>query len=491
MANQKIRVRFAPSPTGYLHVGGARTALYNYLYARNQGGEFILRVEDTDTARSTDEALRMQIEDLQWLGLKWVEGPDAKTLVDHGPHGPYRQSQRLSIYAEVAETLLKQGKAYYCFLTDAEIEAQREIAQKAGRPPHVQSPYEEWPLEKALEAIKSGKTAVVRFKTKSLKKDYHLQDLVRGEVVFPSDMVGDFVLLRSGGMPVYNFCCVVDDYKMGITHVLRAEEHLSNTLRQMMIYEAMGWEIPKFGHLSIILDEDRKKLSKRKGATSVHEFKMEGYLPEALLNFVALLGWSHPEAKEIMSVEELISSFSLDRLHSAGAIFDGQKLKWVNATHLRAKSNHQIWTLIEPWLTEAGLVLPKDKAWREKSVQVFKSSMEVLKDAVALYAPLSDKHFEVHATDCAEVLGWPETKKVLEVWLGALQDAPEHLTEEDFLKLQDQVKLGAAVKGKFLFMPLRVAVLGVPHGAELKIVVPLIPRTSLIARAKAVLGKLA
>ncbi|MFN7906030.1 MAG: glutamate--tRNA ligase, partial [Pseudobdellovibrionaceae bacterium] len=285
----EVRVRFAPSPTGYLHVGGARTALYNYLFAKKNNGKFILRVEDTDEVRSTDESLKMVLKDLEWLGLKWDEGPNPATLGDMGPYGPYKQSQRKSIYAEVAQDLLSRGLGYYCFLTDAEIDMQRQAAIAANKPPHISSPYESWPLEKAQAEIKSGKTAVVRFKTKQFKKDFVLRDLVRGDVRFPSDMVGDFVMLRSDGMPVYNFCCAVDDHSMKISHVLRAEEHLPNTLRQLMIYEAMGWDIPQFGHISLVLDDDRQKLSKRKGAVSCDQFKNDGYFPHALLNFIALL----------------------------------------------------------------------------------------------------------------------------------------------------------------------------------------------------------
>lgn len=483
--SQKIRLRFAPSPTGYLHVGGARTALYNFLYARKMHGDFILRIEDTDTARSTDEALRMQIEDLQWLGLPWVEGPDPLTLQDVGPHGPYRQSQRLSIYAEVAQKLLESGKAYYCFLSDEEIEQQRAASLEAGRPPHVESPYESWPLEKSLAHLRSGNPGVVRFKTRNLKKDYLVQDLVRGEVQFPSDMVGDFVLLRSGGMPVYNFCCVVDDHLMKISHVLRAEEHLSNTLRQVMIFEAMGWEPPQFGHLSIILDEERKKLSKRKGATSCHEFMKEGYLPEALLNFLVLLGWSHPEGKEILSLEEMIDSFSLERLHSAGAVFDAKKLKWVNATHLRALPEEDLWKRLEPFLKEAGLAFPMDSDWQTQSLKLLKTSFETLSEAVEAYRPLLD--FSIHP-DSAEVLSWPEAKRAIETWRDELKKDSGPVGESDFLNLQDKVKERAQVKGKYLFQPLRVAVLGRPHGAELKLVVPLLSRQELVRRAERLLG---
>jgi nondiscriminating glutamyl-tRNA synthetase len=488
---EKVRVRYAPSPTGYLHVGGARTALYNFLYARKNHGDFIMRVEDTDEARSSMESLRMVIDDMQWLGLTWEEGPDPKTLQDVGNYGPYKQSARQHIYQEVAQELLKKGLAYYCFLTDAEIDKQRQEAVVLGGQAHVQSPYENWTLEQAQAELKKGAKAVVRFKTRNLKKDYILQDLIRGEVKFPSDMVGDFVLLRSDGMPVYNFCCVVDDHMMKISHVLRAEEHLSNTLRQLMIYEAMNWATPQFGHVSLVLDDDRQKLSKRKGATSCNQFRDEGYLPEAVLNFIALLGWSHPEEKEILTLKEMMESFSTDRLHSSGAIFDRVKLKWVNAQHLRAKPELELWNLIEPFLLKNGVQFPNDNDWKEQSLKVFKPYLETLVDAVEFYKLLDNKFFQV-LPEAKEVYEWPSSKLVVQAWKEVIAAWPkDNFTEEDFMKMQDEVKVKAQVKGKFLFMPMRVAVIGKPHGTELKILVPLMNKKSLIERAEKTLATFA
>lgn len=478
-----VRLRYAPSPTGYLHVGGARTALYNFLYARKMKGKFILRIEDTDEARSTDESLKMMIEDLQWLGLSWDEGPDAVTLKDVGPYGPYKQSARKEIYKKIADELLQSGRAYYCFLTDAEIEVQREEAMKKGENPQVKSPYRDWPLAKSLAKIQEGGRAVVRFNTKGLEKDYVLQDLVRGEVRLPSDMIGDFVLLRSGGVPVYNFCCVVDDHLMKMTHVLRAEEHLPNTLRQMMIYEAMNWPLPLFGHLSLVLDEDRKKLSKRQGATSCTEFKNEGYLPEALNNFVALLGWSHPDQKEVLSMQEMQDSFSLDRFNPSGAVFDIVKLKWMNSMHLRAKTDSQIWSLLKPFIEKAGLKLPLDSDWQNRSVQLFRPKMETLLEAVELYRPICKEHFSV-SDDSKEALGWDTTKAVLQEWKAGVSEIPQDfLTEAQFVEMENRVKTKTGAKGKNLFQALRVAVIGKPHGPELKLLVPLIEKSELIRRA--------
>lgn len=485
----KVRVRFAPSPTGYLHVGGARTALYNFLYAKKHGGEFVLRIEDTDEARSSEDSLRGVVDDLAWLGLVWQEGVDPVTLKDMGPCAPYRQSQRQTIYKEIAEKLLNDGKAYYCFMSEEEIGAQREAAKAAGKPPQINSPYQDWTLAQGLEKLKSAK-AVVRFKTQHLKKDYIFSDHIRGEVKFPSDMVGDFVMLRSDGMPVYNFCCVIDDHLMKMTHVLRAEEHLPNTLRQLMIYESMGWTPPEFAHLSLILDDDRQKLSKRKGAVATGQFKDEGYLPEAVLNFIALLGWSHPESKEILTVQEMIDGFSLDRLHNSGAVFDRVKLKWMNAQHLRAKSNAEIWRMIQPFLAREKMVLPEDPEWQDKSVAAFKTSMEILSDAIELYRPLNDGSFTI-LPEADEALAWETTKPVLTAWRDLVQASGKtYLSEEEFLKIQEEVKSKAATKGKNLFFPIRVAVIGKPQGTELKILIPLIPTKSLVERANNVLAKI-
>lgn len=474
-----VRVRFAPSPTGYLHVGGARTALFNYLYAKKMGGQFILRIEDTDVERSTEEALKMQISDLVWLGLKWDEGVDPVTLKDFGPYGPYRQSSRKDIYKKHADDLLKRGLAYYDFRTDEELEAlkQKAVADGSHRTPR---PEQILSVAEAEAKIAAGEKAAIRFRVDDIR-DYKFEDLVRGEVVFPSDMVGDFVILRSNGMPVYNFCCVVDDALMKITHVLRAEEHLSNTLRQQMLYEAFNYPVPRFGHLSLVLGEDRQKLSKRHGATSCHEYQERGFLPDALLNFIALLGWGATDNKEIFSREELIQAFSLDRLNPAGAVFDEAKLKWMNATHLRALDHNILWSFVSPRLKAAGISTPEDAPWVDRALGLFKSYMETLNDAVTLFKPIDDSHYSIKE-EAKEAFTWDTTKKVLEAWKQGIAAGPDYLTGEDFEKLQNSIKESCGVKGKNLFMPIRVAVIGQPHGAELKILVPLMHKNSLLKR---------
>jgi nondiscriminating glutamyl-tRNA synthetase len=486
-ASKKVRVRFAPSPTGYLHVGGARTALYNYLFAKANGGDFILRVEDTDLERSTEESMKMQIADLKWLGLKWDEGPNPETFDDMGSFGPYRQSRRKEIYMQHAEQLVNEGKAYYDFRTDSELDA-----LKAGMPTghQLETPAVLVAPAEAKKRIAAGEQAAIRFKVKE-KRDYLLHDLVRGDVTFPSDMVGDFVCIRSNGMPVYNFCCVIDDAMMKISHIFRAEEHLSNTLRQMMLYEAFGYELPLFGHLSFMLGADRQKLSKRHGATSCNDYRLAGFLPEALNNFILLSGWSSPKGQEIMTRQEMIEQFTYERFIASPAIFDTVKLEWMNSMYLRALPHEELWTRIEPFLKDADIDVPmaKDEAWRDRALSLFKTSMVTLKDAQTLFLPLSDSQFKI-GEEAKEIYGWPESKKVFEAWVAEVEKfSGEFMTEVDFNNAQEAVKNAAGVKGKNLFQPIRVAVIGKPHGSELKTLVPLLPKESLVQRAKQALSR--
>jgi nondiscriminating glutamyl-tRNA synthetase len=483
-SSSEVRVRFAPSPTGYLHVGGARTALYNWLYAKKKGGKFILRIEDTDQARSTEEALNMQVSDLKWLGLTWDEGYDIG-----GEYGPYRQSERLRIYKEKAEELIEAGKAYYCFCTDQELEEKKEIAKKEGRPPHYDGKCRSLNIEESRAKMKAGATCTVRFKVDPTKA-VSFKDLIRNEVTFPAGMVGDFIILRSDGMPVYNFCCTVDDSMMKITHVLRAEEHLPNTLRQIMLYEALNEKIPDFGHLSIILGEDKQKLSKRHGATSCNEFKNKGYLPEALLNFIALLGWSSPNGDEILTIEELIKQFDLDRMVPSSAVFDQKKFNWVNATHLRALPSSELWERLKVYLDENSVEYKKDPEWQKQAVETLKSSMETFMDGVELFKLLDDAFFDL-TQEGLETIQWKEAKPVIEAWIEALKDHPhEAVTEAEFGEIQNKVKEKSGQKGKFLFMPMRVCVIGKPHGTELKLLVPLLDKSALIRRAEKCLSKI-
>lgn len=480
--NKKMRVRFAPSPTGWLHLGGARTALINYLFAKNQNGTFIIRIEDTDIERGNDVFLKQQLEDLQWLGLHWDEGPCAETLVDIGSYGPYRQSQRFSLYQKYAKELIDSGKAYYCFLTDEEIEQIKNEALKNKKPFRVESPYRNGDKQSAEDRIKKGDKAVVRFKVPKGTKQYVINDIVRGEVSFPSDMVGDFVLLRSSGLPVYNFSCAIDDYSMKISHAFRSEEHLANTLRQLMIFEAFSWSPPRYGHLSIILGEDHKKLSKRHGSVSCSEYRKQGYLPSALLNFLSLMGWNPKTTQEVFSLSELINVFSLEGLNASPGVFDKQKLDWMNSQHLKKMTEEELLENLQPFLEEAHLKFSGDSDWWKQVMVSLRDSFTSLPSAVDVLRFLSENDFKLHSTS-RDVLEWPSTLSVLNAWESFLRSYKEkEINQEAFSKACEEIKKKTQAKGKFLFMPIRTAVLGQPQGVELKTIIPLIERSILIER---------
>ena len=450
----------------------------------------MLRVEDTDLERGDLTFLQQQINDLKWLGLHWDEGPNPETLEDEGSYKPYRQSQRVLLYKQCVQKLIQLDKAYYCFLTDQEIGDMKNKALREQRPFRINSPYRNGDLETAQERIKNGESAVVRFKVPEVKKSYILDDIVRGRVSFPSDMVGDFVLLRSSGLPVYNFSCAVDDHFMEISHVFRSEEHLANTLRQLMIFEAFNWPTPVYGHLSLILGEDRKKLSKRHGAVSCSEYRKQGYLPGALLNFLALMGWNPKTKKEIFSISELISYFSLAGLNSSPGVFDVKKLNWVNSRHLRQMSSAALWKELNPLFEKENFQFPNSPIWREKAMQTLKYSFSSLKEAVELFQLLSENHFTVHET-AKDILQWPSTESVLNEWKLFLEsDTHQEVNQEVFVQACKGIQEKVQVKGKFLFMPIRTAIIGRPQGVELKLITSLISREELVKRVSALQKKL-
>lgn len=351
MSEGKIRVRFAPSPTGSLHIGGARTALFNWLFARHSGGFFILRIEDTDRERSREESARSITEILEWLGLDWDEGPGKG-----GPCGPYFQSQRLGFYRAAADRLLSMGRAYECFCTPEELDARRQEARGKGVAPRYDGRCRDLTPAQRQAFLAEGRKPALRIRVPGEGQTI-VEDIVRGTVVFENEKVmDDFVIMKSDGWPTYNFACVVDDALMGISHVIRAEEHLSNTPKQIILYEALGYTPPKFAHAPMILAPDRSKLSKRHGAVAVEEFREAGYLPEAILNYLALLGWSPGEDREIMSISEIIERFSLDRINKTAAIYDVEKLTWMNGHYIRNYDLDALTDLVLPRLQAAGLL---------------------------------------------------------------------------------------------------------------------------------------
>ena len=454
-----VRVRFAPSPTGSLHIGGARTALFNWLFARNQGGAFILRSEDTDLVRSTREAEAMVLRDLAWLGLDWAEGPDKG-----GPYAPYRQSERTALYKADAERLLQAGKAFYCYCTDEELEAHRNAQQKAGQAPHYAGTCRDLDEAQRAERRASGRPEAIRFRVPGTPVTF--VDRVRGEVTFPGDQVGDFVILRANGLPTYNFACVVDDAGMAISHVLRAEEHLSNTPRQIMLYEALGYAIPEFAHMSLILNPDRTKMSKRSGedATFVSEFRARGYLPEALLNFLVLLGWSWDGEQEIFTVPELIEKFSIDRVNNTGAVFDKDKLEWMNGQYLKAMPLDQRVARVRAYLKETGgepdaNVVGDVDAFLALATEAVGERLKTLQD-VEGYAGFAFRDPVEIADDArAEFAKRPEGDHRLR----NLADAIEPVEPFELEPLEAAVRALAdrmGVKAGDLFFPARVALTG-------------------------------
>ncbi|MDI6823380.1 MAG: glutamate--tRNA ligase [Bacillota bacterium] len=383
-----VRVRFAPSPTGELHIGGARTALFNWLFARHHGGKFVLRIEDTDVRRSRDELVRPMLEAFRWLGLDWDEGPEVG-----GPYGPYFQSQRLDLYAAHAERLLQSGHAYRCCCTPEELEERRKEALARGLPPRYDRRCRDLTPAQQEALLREGRRPVLRLKV-PLDGVTVVRDLVRGDVAFEHAVLDDWVLVKSDGMPTYNFACVVDDATMHITHVIRAEEHLSNTPKQVLLYRALGYDLPQFAHVPMILAPDRSKLSKRHGATAVHEYRERGYLPDALVNYLATLGWSPEGGQEIITREEMICQFSLERVSRSAAIYDNEKLTWMNAQYLRMASPARLVDWALPFWHRAGLlpasslvegparavpeVTPHVRRWLEGIMEVMRERVRIL-----------------------------------------------------------------------------------------------------------------
>lgn len=454
-----IKVRFAPSPTGPLHIGGARSALFNYLYAKSRDGVFLVRSEDTDTDRSRIEYEEEILDALTWLGISWDEG-----IRVGGDAGPYRQTERLHIYRSYAEKLLKEGKAYYCFCSEEELEAERqemlargEMVRYSGRCRHL-SP------EEIERRINNGEKPVVRFKVED-GPDVVVDDMVRGRVSFPRDNLGDFIIVKSDGIPTYNFAVVIDDHLMCITDVIRAEEHLSNTPRQILLYEALGWEVPRFGHISLILGEDRQKMSKRHGATSVMAYKEMGYLPEALVNFLALLGWSPEGEEEIFDLPSLEKLFSLQRVNKSPAVFDLDKLNHINREHLKRKSDEELAELARPFFMRSRYQKEIKALGDERYmflIHAIRDYMTCLSEAVNYAAIFLER--PVLGEDALKILNdgeiWETLQELTAELPGDITPQAAKAWLKDFIKRRQ-------LPAKKVYMPLRCALTGEVHGPEL------------------------
>jgi len=398
-----VRVRFAPSPTGYLHVGGARTALYNYLFARGQGGTFVLRIEDTDAARSTPESLAAILDSMKWLGLTWDEGPEIG-----GDHGPYFQSERRALYREHADALAATGRVYPCFCTAEELEARRAAQIAAGEAPRYDGRCRTLTPEQRAARVAEGRGAALRFALPG-SGETAWDDVVRGRVSFRNELLDDFVAIRSDGFPTYNFACVVDDHAMAITHVIRGDDHISNTPRQILLYEALGWSPPAFAHVPMILGEDGTRLSKRHGATSVAAYRDLGYVPETLVNFLALLGWSYDGQRELFTLDELERLFRLERVGSNPAIFNTEKLEWMNGQHLRRLPEDERVRRVAVYLAARGRdVESRGAEWLATLVRAIGDRLKTLADAERYGAFAFDAELTMDEAAWEETLHKPD-----------------------------------------------------------------------------------
>jgi nondiscriminating glutamyl-tRNA synthetase len=455
---ENVRVRFAPSPTGRLHVGNARTAILNWLCARHFGGTFILRIEDTDVQRSTQDSEAGIIEQLNWLGIEEDEGP-----VKGGSFGPYRQSERLQYYNDYVEKLVENGQAYHCFCSKEELETERKQAIAEKRPPGYKGKCRNISDTDKCRFLDENINPVVRFRVPENSITVH--DLVQGDITFAPETISDFVIQREEGTSPYNFAVVVDDVLMKITHVIRGNDHVSNTPKQIMIYNALGIDLPQFAHIPMITGMDGVRLSKRHGHTSVEEFKNDGYLPHALINFLSLLSWSSETGDEILSIERLISEFSFQRISRSPASFDQVKLNWLNGVYIRSLNPEQRLALATPYLEQEQMVESSDER-RSKIIESVKDNVETLKD-FPLYASIFfNKDTNIEGEKELEIIRKKSSQHVLEQLLKSLSELGD-LTVENFQEIMKSIQKESGIKGKDLWMPVRVALTGKVHGPEL------------------------
>ena len=482
---KKLKVRFAPSPTGPFHIGGARSAFFNWLVARHADGTFLVRIEDTDLKRSTKESEENIKDSLKWLGMNWDEGIDVG-----GPHGPYRQTERLDLYKKEVQRLLDEGKAYYCYCSAEELEKSRKAQLDAGKTPIYDEHCRHLTEEEKAKYEAEGRKPVVRLK---VRKDgvFAFDDMVRGHVEFQAAGVGDFIIMKSDGIPVYNFAVVIDDAFMEVTHVIRAEEHLSNTPRQLAIYEALGYKPPKFGHISLILGEDHKKMSKRHGATSVTEYRNMGYLPEAVVNYLALLGWTPKGEQEIFTEEELIKQFSMKRVSSNDAVFDINKLNWINFQYMKKLDADQLYDLIFPFLVKAGYV---DAAVSEEKKDWLKKVIWFMKDHIYFAGQAADElrfFFEdmpkITDEDILAVMKEETSGKLLRAFIEDLK-ALETFDQAEIKKCFNACMKAQGIKGKAAYEPTRIALTGATQGPGMFEMMELFGREKTMDRLEAALA---
>lgn len=476
----KPRVRFAPSPTGELHVGNARTALFNWMFARHYEGSFILRIEDTDEARSSPVYLANLLEDLLWLGLDWDEG-----ISRNGAYGPYKQSERLEIYSEHLKKLRAADLVYPCYCTEDELEEERQTLILSKRMPRYMGKCRNLTSAERKKQEEQGRIPSFRFKVPETTIEFI--DLIRGAMKFEGAFIGDFIIVRSNGMPAYNFAVVVDDHLMEISHVIRGEDHLSNTALQIMLYKAFGFKQPVFAHHSLILGKDRAKLSKRHGAVSVSEFRRLGILPEALVNYLGLLGSSFAEGREVLSRKEMIASFSLARAARSGAVFDEEKLCWLNAIYIRNSPASELLFRLQPYLSQAGYETEAiDSEWFKQVIELVKGDLVTLGDAERHIDIFFDDKYVI-ASEARHLLDKANARQVMNYFAEYLESSNAHL-KEIYSAAIAYVKEKTGFKGKELLLPVRAALTGRLYGPELDKIFALLGKDIALGRIKKFTG---
>ncbi|GIO22917.1 glutamate--tRNA ligase [Oceanobacillus sp. J11TS1] len=478
--SKEVRVRYAPSPTGHLHIGNARTALFNYLYAKHFDGKFIIRTEDTDDKRNVEGGEESQLKYLKWLGLEWDEGADIG-----GEYGPYRQTERLDIYQKYVDELLARDLAYKCYMTEEELETEREEQRANGQVPKYAGKHSNLTEEEIQAFEAEGRKPSIRIRVPK-NKTYSFQDIVRGEITFESSDFGDWVIVKKNGIPTYNFAVAIDDHFMEITDVLRGEEHISNTPKQMMVYDAFGWTPPRYGHMTLILNEERKKLSKRDEhiLQFIEQYRNLGYLPEAMFNFISLLGWSPVGEEEIFTQDELIQMFDPERLSTSAAIFDQHKLKWMNNEYIKKADLSHVIDLALPHLIEAGK-LPenmdeKTREWAENVISLYREQLRYGAEIVELTELFFQQDISYGEAEW-EVLNEEQVPEVLQVFTDKLI----HLESFDKDSIKAQFKATqkeTGHRGKKLFMPIRIATTGQMHGPELPFAIELLGKDVVVKR---------
>lgn len=484
----KPRVRFAPSPTGYVHIGGLRTALYNYLFAMKNEGTYLVRIEDTDQTRLVDDAIEGMIKAMNWAGVNHMEGPfiDETTgaIVQKGEFGPYIQSERLDLYKKYAEELLAKDKAYYCFCSKERLDEVREAQKAAGQTPKYDGCCRQLSLDEAKARIANGESHVMRLK---LPENHMItfEDAIKGTIEVNTNDMDDQVLMKADGFPTYHMAVVVDDHLMGITHVVRGDEWLISTPKHIFTYEAFGWEAPAFVHLPVILGQSKKKLSKREGDVAVEDFRKKGYLPEALINYIALVGWSPEDGSEIMDMPTMIEKFSFDRVSKSSGVFDVDKLNYVNNHYIKNYDLEALTQLCKPYFVEAGFVTSEafDASLEKqmKIVSVLRERLNKLEDIKQYFELFTNHTFALENEEAQEMIEMEHVKEMLACFVDALKAYP-NVTAADVKTTLKAVQKETGHKGKNLFMPVRVAITGQVHGPDIAEVIEILGLDNTVAR---------